>query len=308
MYKVINYIRQKTPLTIRQKIGPILARIWYYGKYLNPLRRTPRVLSIEDTIRKIYDEKLSVIRFGDGEISMIDGISIGFQKRTDELASKLASAIQFQHPNLLICIPGIWGDLSVFKPHAYIFNMHHLYRHGHVWKKLLSYDRIYGDTNMTRPHLAYKDTSQASTAFTLLKRLWKDADVVIVEGSKTRLGVGNDLLSSACTIRRILCPAEHAFMSYDEIRSAVLTHVSKDTLILLSLGPTAKILGLELFQLGYRVMDIGHIDMEYEMFLRNEPLLKKVPHKYFNEINERDPVDCRDRDYLQQIITSIDEK
>jgi glycosyltransferase family protein len=159
---------------------------------------------------------------------------------------------------------------------------------------------------MTRPHLAYKDENQASVAFTLLKRLWEGFDIVTVEGSKTRLGVGNDLLSSARTIRRILCPAEHAFMSYDKIRSAILTHVSKDKLLLLSLGPTAKVLGLELFQLGYRVIDIGHIDMEYEMFLRNEPLLKKVPYKYFNEINERDPVDCKDLDYLQQIITSIE--
>lgn len=306
MYKIINYIRQKTPLNLRQKIGPILARVWYYGKYLNPFRRTPHVLSIENTIQKILKEKLSVIRFGDGEISMIDGINIGFQKHTDDLAKKLALAIKFQHPNLLICIPGIWGDLSVFKPHAYAFNMHHLYRHGHVWKRLLSYNQTYGDTNMTRPYLAYKNKDQALVAFTLLKRLWEGLDIVIVEGSKTRLGVGNDLLSSAYRIRRILCPAEHAFTSYNKIRSAIHTHVSKDTLLLLSLGPTAKILGLELFQLGYRVIDIGHIDMEYEMFLRNEPLLKKVPHKYFNEINERDPTDCEDPDYLQQIITIIE--
>jgi hypothetical protein len=84
-----------------------------------------------------------------------------------------------------------------------------------------------------------------------------------------------------------------------------MTHVTKEKLILLSLGPTAKILGLELFQQGYRVIDIGHIDMEYEMFLRKEPLLTKVPHKYFNEINERNPVDCTDPIYLSQIITTI---
>jgi hypothetical protein len=45
--------------------------------------------------------------------------------------------------------------------------------------------------------------------------------------------------------------------------------------------------------------------MEYEMFLKKELQQVKVPFKYFNEINERNPEDCRDETYVGQIRTII---
>ena len=42
----------------------------------------------------------------------------------------------------------------------------------------------------------------------------------------------------------------------------------KNKLILIALGPTATILAYDLYKLGYRAIDIGHIDIEYEWFLR----------------------------------------
>jgi hypothetical protein len=65
-------------------------------------------------------------------------------------------------------------------------------------------------------------------------------------------------------------------------------------------------LAYDLFLLGYRVIDIGHIDMEYEMFIRKEEKLTKVPYKYFNEINERNPEVCLDAEYINQIIAKIE--
>ena len=81
--------------------------------------------------------------------------------------------------------------------------------------------------------------------------------------------------------------------------------IGKDKLILLSLGPAAKVLAYDLFLAGYRVVDVGHVDMEYEMFLRGETKLTKIANKYVNELNERTPEDCTDPTYLSQIITTI---
>ena len=39
----------------------------------------------------------------------------------------------------------------------------------------------------------------------------KDRDVIICEGEKTRMGVGNDLLDNCKSIKRIICPSENAF-------------------------------------------------------------------------------------------------
>ena len=40
----------------------------------------------------------------------------------------------------------------------------------------------------------------------------------------------------------------------------------KDKLFILALGPMATVLAYDLARLGYRALDLGHIDIEYEWF------------------------------------------
>ena len=302
--KIIEKIRSKTPISLRQKIGPVLAHAYHiHRKYITPNKK-PTVLSIEQTIDFILEKKVSVIRFGDGEITLIDGQDLPFQKWDKILAEKLEEILCVKENKLLICIPGMWEDLSIFVPYAHHFVKHHLYRYNHIWGKVLSYETMYGDTGVTRHYLGYNDKSNAGNIFKKIFAIWEGKDAVLIEGSKSRLGVGNDMFDNAKSLRRILCPPENAFSKYEEIKKEAL-NIGKENLILLSLGPTAKVLAYDLFLAGYRVVDIGHIDMEYEMFLRKETKQVKVPHKYFNEINERNPVDCNDKDYVEQIIVTI---
>lgn len=303
--KIIQKIRNMTPLFLRHKIGPVLAYAMYMDRlYLRKNQLTPKILSISDTIDLIIRKRLSVVRFGDGEISLIDGVDLAFQKTNPELSIKLENIIKTNKEGLLICIPGIWGKLDIFADYAYYFTMHQIYRYGYIWKNLLSHDQVYGDTNITRHYLGYKDKSKAGEIFKKLFSVWENEDVVLIEGEKSRLGVGNDMFDNTNSMKRILCPPENAYSKYQSIKNEVLK-VSKNSLILLSLGPTAKVLAYDLFTEGYRVIDIGHIDMEYEMFLRKETKQVKVPHKYFNEINERNPEDCKDEKYLDQILVTI---
>lgn len=302
---IIQGIRQRTPLAVRQKIGPVVAYIMYeFNIHLRKNRPRPHVLSINDTIDLILKDKLSVIRFGDGEIFMLDGGDTAFQKRYGDLVPKLESIMRTNNPKLLICVPGIWEKLDSLEPYAYWFNMHHLYRNGHIYKGLLSPTQVYGDTNMTRPYLAYKDKANCGIIFKKLFSIWEGHDVVLVEGSKSRLGVGNDMFDKVKSMGRILCPPENAYQKYETIKAEALK-IGKDKLVLLSLGPTAKVLAYDLFLAGYRVIDIGHIDMEYEMFLRKETKQVKVRFKYFNEIHERNPEECTDEKYLGQILARI---
>jgi glycosyltransferase family protein len=157
---------------------------------------------------------------------------------------------------------------------------------------------------MTRPYLSFKDRTHCGEIFKKLFSLWEGKNVVLVEGEKSRLGVGNDMFSNVASMQRVLCPPENAYAKYEHIKNEVLK-MGKDKLIVVSLGPTAKVLAYDLFLLGYRVLDVGHIDMEYEMFLRKAKKQEKVPYKYFNEIHERSPEDCRDEKYLSQIIAVI---
>ncbi len=305
--KTISHIRAHTPLYLRIKIGPLFAYITYvYRVYFSNNSLNFKVLSSEKTIDLIKDNSLSVIRFGDGELSFIENIDLAFQKKNAELATKLKEIITSNHSGLLICVPGIFGKLNHFAKHSYWFSLHHLFKHGETWEKLLSKEYTYGDAFITRPYLTYSEAYRAKSGiiFDKLFSIWKDKEVVLIEGDKSRLGVGNNMFDQVQSIGRILCPAENAYDRYDEIKKEALK-IDKNKLVLLSLGPTAKVLAYDLFLLGYRVIDIGHIDMEYEMFLRKASKLEKVSYKYFNEINERNPDECDDPKYQSQIIAQI---
>ncbi len=300
----LDKIRNKIPLTIRIKIGPYFAYLVYvFNTYI--FKKTgPKVLSVVETIDLINQKSLSVIRFGDGEMSLMYGSNLAFQKYDKSLAEKLTQILQSNHKNLLICIPGIWKKLSNFNKRDYWFFLHHLFRYRNKWQELLPLDKTYGDTFVTRPYLTFKNKTGSENIFKKIFSLWEGKDVVLIEGLRSRLGIGNDVFSNTNSLQRILCPPEDAFSKYEEIKKEAVK-ISKDKLILISLGPTAKVLAYDLFLLGYRVLDIGHIDMEYEMFLKKETKIVKVKYKYFNEINERNPEECSDQAYLNQIIAKI---
>lgn len=179
--------------------------------------------------------------------------------------------------------------------------------HRRQWIGLLNINKIYYNTNMTRLYMDYKDKSQCEERFDLIKRMWENRDLVIVEGDKTRLGVGNDLFSNVKSLRRILAPATNAYNKYNLILHEVLK-VEKEAFIILALGPTATIMAYDLAVEGYQAVDVGHVDIEYEWFLMGAK--KKVPikNKYVNEAKGglgKNILSLEDHKYTDEIITQI---
>ena len=300
--------RRHAPSWLRWNVGPYVA----YAAYLFRIhvlgnKDAPKVLSLHGTLDLILKDNLSVIRLGDGEMSIMGKSDLGFQKSNGNLARQLEEIIRVNLKGLLICVPGTFSNLDDFSGVAFWFALHHQFRYRHDWLTLLSPTQVYGDTQITRPYLAYKQSlrKKSGEIFRKLFSIWSGRHVLLIEGSKSRVGVGNDMFKDAASVSRILGPAENAYDRYREILSEALK-ASKDRIILLALGPAAKILAYELFSAGYRVIDIGHADMEYEMYLRQEPVEAKVRYKYFNEIHERNPEECTDPEYLSQISTKIE--
>ena len=131
---------------------------------------------------------------------------------------------------------------------------------------------------------------------------------MIIEGDKSRLGVGNDLFDNMKSIQRVICPAINAFNYYENIINTIKTKVTKDKLILIALGPTATVLAYDLFKLGYRVIDIGHIDIEYEWYLRKAKSRIKINNKFVNEAGgyqEAFSNDMNYNKYFLQILVNI---
>ena len=62
--------------------------------------------------------------------------------------------------------------------------------------------------------MSTQDPELAFSCFTKLRNEWDKKDVIIIEGDKSRIGVGNDYLNNANSVIRILGPAMNAFFIY----------------------------------------------------------------------------------------------
>ena len=277
-----------------------------YKKLLEP----PIIKSREETIDKIIKDKSSLARFGDGELQLIMHLQhdIGFQKIDENLCKRLKEILMSEEENLLIGLPTYYfDDLDAYVDEARKWFEFIRIKSGLKFYKLLKNKNhvTYYNTNISRFYIDSKNRSNAYNYANKIKKIWQNRDIVIVEGDKTRSGVGNDLYNNAKSINRILAPSENAYTKYDDILKAVTNNVKKDKLILIALGPTATVLAYDLYKMGYQAIDIGHLDIEYEWMLRGSTWKEKVDNKYVNEAGQRDVSECKDEKYLSEIICKV---
>ena len=108
------------------------------------------------------------------------------------------------------------------------------------------------------------------------------------------------------SIKRILCPIKNSFNVYEKIIKEVLK-IKEKRLILLALGPTATLLAYDLYKLGYQSIDIGHVDIEYEWYLRKAKRKIIIENKYVNEAKNggKKIFKIKDKKYYKKIIFKI---
>lgn len=271
-----------------------------------PFIKNPTIKSIEETYEKIINDKVSVSRFGDGEFKWMEQIpQNSFQEENELMRQRLIEISKSDKDNHIICLSDTFGSLKKYNKYAREFWGTFMGMYRKKWIKFLNLNKVYYNTNMTRPYMDYVDKSQCKKRFDMLKRIWEGKDILIVEGEKTRLGIGNDLFESASSIKRILAPATNAFGAYEDLINAVLEH-NKDCLVLIALGPTATILAYDLADKGYQAIDIGHVDIEYEWFLMGATEKVPIKNKYVNESLEgRDIGVLDDTTYISQIVKRV---
>ena len=269
--------------------------------------RTPAIIvrDIDQTLDYVIENQSSIIRFGDGEIDLMLGKSIPYQVYDEKLASQLKEIISLQSDEqLVIGLPNVFADRSNFTPAAEAFWKGHLEHHLKDYVELARAD-WYGTTFVSRSYIDYVDKSKSFSQFEKLKQIWENQDILIVEGVTSRSGVGNDLFDGATSIKRIICPSHNAYSRIEEIQEAVLQY-AENRLILCMLGPTAKILSYNLFNKGYRILDIGHIDSEYEWMKMGADTKVKLHHKHTAEHNfDQDIELIEDEVYNGQIVADL---
>jgi glycosyltransferase family protein len=274
---------------------------WYARVGLTP----PVILSVEETIDLIVANRYSISRLGDGEMDIIRGGSIVFQRYDPRLATHLQEVLRSRVPGLLVAIPSIFGPLTGMNANALRFYRRYVPQNRLAWYRATEPDRTYANAFMSRFYIDWIDKSKAPETIASLRRIWHDRDIVFIEGEETRLGVGNDLFANSRSTRRVIAPKKDAFARYQELLDVASTF-DKSMLRILALGPTATVLAHDLHLNGFQVLDLGHVDIEYEWFRMGATEKVPVRNKYINEVRGGDDVDeIDDMTYLNEIVTRI---
>jgi len=260
---------------MKKVIKMVLAEIDYFLHRTKIKKGSVEVYSIDETIDKLIHSEKSLVRFGDGEITMIRGRDLVFQKVSPEIISGLKRIIRYEHDDLVVAIPDIFNDLSIYRKESRCFWKEHLLFSRKVYLQVCGKKKYY-NAYISRFYYPMDNKSHCEAWIEKIKSIWSDKDVVVVEGEKTHNGVENDLLDSAKTVERIICPSSEAYQVLEKIINEC-KRFPKDRLFLVSLGIAAKFLVEALFLEGYRVLDIGNLDMEYEWYLHGASGKEPIP-------------------------------
>lgn len=275
---------------------------WFYKK--------PRVMSTEKTIQYIVNNRVSISRFGDGEMRLMFDYDLNFQMADEKLKKKLKEVKTTK--KCLCCIPNIFSkkvfSKKIIKRDEYYFWVKHKAKYEVQYRKMFSKINILGDSFVSRFYMRYIDKSKEKVKEIVdsLKEIWDKRDIVFIEGKNSRLGYGNDLFDNALSVKRILCPVQNAFSVYDDIMKSIKLNCKRNDLIILALGPTATVMAYELSEMGYQALDLGHIDIEYEWYLLGVDNKVPIPYKHVNECDSLGNENIiLDKDYKNQIIDKI---
>lgn len=269
------------------------------------------VLDNYASLKLVISKDMSVIRLGDGELALIRGESIPYQKYDPTLASKLNSLLmKGTDSKILVCLPDVFENIDRYNEKARKFYYEYFFFQN---KKLLraveNKNNFYGSTFISRPYIDLKEKQNASKYFSELKKLWQDKNVLIVEGRASRSGEGNDLFSNVRSLKRIIAPSTNAYFKINDIEKSILKY-AQDRLILLMLGPTSKVIVDELKNaqnIKNQIIDLGHIDSEYEWFKMGVTKKVRIPNKHTAEFSyDEDNVGIvEDKKYNKEIIDLI---
>ena len=284
---------------IISKAAPLVYR--FYAKR----KPTVSVMSVDETLDTLISSEKSLVRFGDGEILTIQGKDITLQKSDEELAECFKMLLANKYEGLLVAVPDIFSDLDMYREESRLFWQEHLFKYRNVYMKYCDKDSKYGDSFISRCYYIFQDKSRCGEWFAKFRKIWENKKITVIEGEKSHSGVGNDLFDNAAEVKRVICPSQNAYNVKNEIVSAGMSF-EKDRLILLALGPTAKYIAYQLFMSGYRVIDIGNLDLEYEWYIRHA--IKKMILDKNSVVGEKANRDAGYQDYLNQIVKVIENK
>lgn len=220
----------------------------------------PHVVDEYGTLKKILEHRLSIARYGDGEIKLCFGRSAISQPAGAAIGRRLREILIDDNPSLLIGIPRVVRREEDWprREKALFWNRYAVPK----ITKLYSRHKQYYSSFITRPD---SGTGLYSRRYwDLMRGVWHDRPVTIIKGKGTGINKNPHLFSGAAggAPRVVLGPKYDAFAVYDRLLERAMAE-EPERLLVLSLGPTATVLAADLAARGRQALDLGHLGMFY---------------------------------------------
>lgn len=228
----------------------------------------PYVSTLLETAQYLlYNSNSSFARFGDGEVQLIKGGEMWFQKRNRTLAALLYQTFTSNIPQLMIGIPDIFsGYAPIHQNVTEWWATHDTYRQ---W--------FLAHANMTRQYLNTRITAAYVNApltctllnqtYQTLRMIWNQKDIVLVRGNNSQI-YRYDIYDNARSVYTMFVPKHEVWDHYEMIKHELFS-ISPSKLIILACGPVAKVLAYQLALGGRRALDLGHLAKDYDTFYGN---------------------------------------
>lgn len=269
--KNLNNLSYETLLKVEEMIE--------YGE-LTCANNIPNILDYSETLDLLLKEPKSFCRIGDGEINIIVGQSIPFQKYDKRLADYLKKIIEY---DINECYVGInynyfhsIKNLNDFNKRFYLLNItkyrKYLLEHCDMKKTYISaaFNQVYMIFESFDYEQHYKKMIE----------MIKDKHIVIFCGKNVFNEINYNIFDFADSVEYIECASRNSFEQFDDILRKCKT-IPKEKILAFILGPTSKALVFELSKCGYVAWDIGHLAKDYDYYMKNIERNPENINKFF---------------------------
>ena len=245
------------------------------GIYQNRLS----VLTAWQTIELLSETGRCFCRFGDGEIAIMCGEGIAFQKADRALGKRLLEILQLEDEHFLVGInyfylnpvQGVNGFTQNF--------LNCLQMQRKFLLKNCSKKRVYIDAAITQMYQNYNEYD-FDTHFQKLQKLFQGRKVTLICGKGILDDIQYNALDACADVEYIYGPSRDAYSQYDVLLKRAL-EIDKKRVICVILGPAAKILVYDLYKSGRIAWDIGHYLKDYDSYMRQQPRTDEEIEAFF---------------------------
>lgn len=253
--------------------------------------RRPKVLSVEETIDELFKGK-NIVRFGDGEIQIIDGNDILFQRCEPLLQQRLREILTQPREDLLVAINAWFYEPSIARiKHRGLkdFAIKSAPKLRRQCEAFIDYERVYANANISLfDDLLEYNEQIYEERFAKFRALFKGKKLVLTLCKEAFDNLKFNIFDNAATLKYEFVPNKNAFDKYDEILTRLKAY-DKDFVQILMAGPTAKLLCADLVDEGFWTLDLGHLAKSYDWFKRGIVRLGSDEDFYdFARVDERE--------------------